>query len=60
MPHPNSLAAGWTSPQVAARYFGVSDRTILNWIKAGQLEGVRVGPRLWRIPVAALEAPIAS
>jgi excisionase family DNA binding protein len=42
--------------------YGVSEHTVLQWIRSGELRAVNVGRRLgakkprWRIPQAALEA----
>ena len=36
-----------------ARYWGVSRARLLARIKAGALPAVRLGPRLWRVPVEA-------
>jgi excisionase family DNA binding protein len=48
--------------QDIGRRYGVTDRTVLGWIRSGELRAVNVGrqsgafrPR-WRIPQAALDA----
>lgn len=38
------------SIQAAAVLLSVSEKTIRRRIKDGDIEAVRVGPRLWRIP----------
>jgi len=38
----------------AAEFCGVSHWTIRNWVKSGKLNGVRVGPRVLRIPESQL------
>jgi len=40
--------------QDAADHFGVSPRTIRNWIESGQLEAVRIGPKLLRVDINSL------
>ena len=46
----------YTVPEVAA-HLQVSERTVLNWLRAGKLRGYRLGgPKAgWRIEVADLE-----
>jgi excisionase family DNA binding protein len=39
----------------AARLARVSPRTIRNWVRDKYLTAVRVGPRLYRIPLVELE-----
>lgn len=41
------LPAGEVTAPEAARYFGVSPRTILRWVQAGQLEGSRIPSGNW-------------
>lgn len=43
----------YSSVEVAA-ILGISDETVRNWIHAGDLFAVHVGPRLIRIPLGAL------
>lgn len=42
--------------QEAADYCDVSYRTIRRWISAGHLNAVRVGPRLLKVELSALDA----
>ena len=39
-----------------ARYWGISRSRVLVRIKTGALPAVRLGPRLWRVPVEAARA----
>jgi excisionase family DNA binding protein len=41
------------SPAELARIAGVHPSTILNWIRSGRLSGVRLSPRVYRIPLAS-------
>jgi excisionase family DNA binding protein len=38
-----------------ARLFDVTDRTVREWLKSGQLHGVKPGDGNWRIPVEAIQ-----
>lgn len=38
----------------AATLLGVSDQTVINWLKQGRIKGQKVG-RTWAIPQTALE-----
>lgn len=42
--------------QQAADYFDVSYRTVRRWIASGNLNAVRVGPRLLKVDAAELAA----
>ena len=44
----------------AADRLGVSPRTIARWIKAGELRGVRLGRRLFRVPESEVLRIIAE
>ncbi|AZS08240.1 excise [Mycobacterium phage IronMan] len=51
------------SIQQTADYLGVSTRTVRNYIAAGKLKAVRLGPRLIRVErdsVEALMRPIGN
>ena len=39
----------WITLREAADYWSVTDRTIRNWIHAGRVRAVRVGPKLIRV-----------
>lgn len=41
------------SPTELARMAGVHPSTVLNWIRSGRLYGVRLSPRVYRIPLAS-------
>ena len=43
------------SIQDAAKYFGISDRTIRRYIASGLIAGYRVGPRLIRVDLLELQ-----
>ena len=43
------------NPAEIAELLGVSRRTVYSWIKAGHLRAVKVGPKLWLVPVADFE-----
>lgn len=43
----------YTAAQVAERY-GVSKRTVWEWIRLGKLRAVTVGGRCYRVPADAL------
>lgn len=53
----------WYTPAEVARLFGISERAVIRWCKAGHLGARKVGRKLWRIPkasVASLEGKSAS
>ena len=43
-------------PAEVAELLGVSRRTVYTWIKGGHLPAVKVGPKLWLVPLADLQA----
>lgn len=43
------------TPEEAAERIAVSPRTLRDWLRAGELRGVKVG-KLWRVRPADLEA----
>lgn len=43
------------SIQFAAEYYGVSQRTVRNWISDGLINGYEVGPRLIRLDFDEIE-----
>jgi excisionase family DNA binding protein len=49
------LEARFLTTLEAARLARVSPRTIRNWVRDKYLTAVRVGPRLYRIPLVELE-----
>ena len=44
------------NPAEVAELLGVSRRTVYTWIKGGHLPAVKVGPKLWLVPLADLQA----
>ncbi|MBI2323544.1 MAG: helix-turn-helix domain-containing protein [Chloroflexi bacterium] len=42
------------TPAEVARLLRVSPRTVLNWIREGRLEAIRLSPRVYRVMLAAL------
>lgn len=42
------------TPQQAAEILSISEKTLMNWLRAGKIKGVKVG-RLWRILEQDLE-----
>ena len=42
------------SPTQFGEIFGVSPSTVLNWIHAGTLYAVQLGPKTYRIPLAVV------
>lgn len=42
------------TPQQAAEVLSISEKTLMNWLRAGKIKGVKVG-RLWRIMEQDLE-----
>jgi excisionase family DNA binding protein len=49
----NVHASPYVTVDEVARYLHVSRRQILKQIQAGTLMAIRLGPRLYRIPVSA-------
>lgn len=47
-------------PEKAAEYWGVSLKTVRNWIFSGRIEFVRVGSRAVRIPLDEINRVIAE
>jgi excisionase family DNA binding protein len=45
----------WATPQVAAAYIDVNERTIRRMIAAGRLTGYRFGDRLLRVDLDELD-----
>lgn len=52
----NTTLRRWLSQQEAAEYLGVTDRTIRNLIRRGDLPARRLGTRAVRIDVRDLES----
>jgi excisionase family DNA binding protein len=44
------------TPEDVAERLSVSPKTILKWLRSGQLKGIKIGGKLWRIREADLEA----
>lgn len=44
-----------TTPERLARYWGCSPNHIRNLIRSGELRAFKIGERLWRIPIDAIE-----
>lgn len=42
------------SPRDVAQLAGVDPKTVLTWIHEGRLNAVRLSPRIYRIPLAAV------
>jgi excisionase family DNA binding protein len=42
-----------------AQYLDVCQRTVYNWLRAGELAGIKKG-KLWRIPDSAIHTPNLS
>ena len=51
--HTQATAPYLTTEQVAA-VLQVEQRTVAQWLRTGQLKGVKMG-RLWRVPPSALD-----
>lgn len=47
------------SPAYVAQYLDVCQRTVYNWLRAGELAGYKKG-KLWRIPNSAIHTPNLS
>jgi excisionase family DNA binding protein len=47
------------SPAYVAQYLDVCQRTVYNWLRAGELAGIKKG-KLWRIPNSAIHIPNLS
>lgn len=43
------------TPKEAAALLGVHQITVYRWLNDGSLRGVRLGPKLWRIPRSEIE-----
>ena len=52
---PFSDTASYLSPQDVARIYSVSYRTVLQWIRNGELEAYQLAGKLYRIPPEALD-----
>ncbi|CAN5516315.1 hypothetical protein BH10ACT6_BH10ACT6_01260 [soil metagenome] len=50
----DSFAPEYGTVQDAANRFQVSTRTVRNWIAAGTIDAVRVGPKLIRVDLNTL------
>lgn len=37
------------STKEIARLLGVNEETVRDWIRAGYLKAIKIGPRLWRV-----------
>lgn len=48
-----TLDRAFYSPLELARIVGVHPSTVLNWIRSGRVYGVRLSPRVYRIPLAS-------
>ena len=53
--NPFVTTASYLSPQDVARIYSVSYRTVLHWIRTGELEAYQLAGRLYRIPPEALD-----
>lgn len=42
------------TPTQTANLFGVCPRTVYNWLRTKQLEGMKIGNR-WLVPIAAIK-----
>lgn len=62
MARTETLAADtvWLTPKEVAKRCWVTPATVMRWIHSGQLAGVRLGHRTWRISDAALATFITS
>jgi len=47
------------TPEQVAKRLQVQERTILDWLRSGQLRGLKLG-RLWRIEPADLQAFLSA
>lgn len=54
------MAANMLSMDDAARRYGVSTKTVRRWIASGQINAIRVGPRLIRIDADELDRQIGA
>lgn len=52
--HPLITTESYLTPHDVARVYNVSYRTVLQWIRAGELEAYQLAGRLYRIPPEAL------
>lgn len=55
-----SSARRWASIQGAAKYLGVTDRTVRNMIADGRLTGYRCGGRLVRVDLNEVDAAMEA
>lgn len=53
--NPYITTASYLSPQDVAQIYSVSYRTVLQWIRTGELEAYQLAGRLYRIPPEALD-----
>ena len=53
--NPYITTASYLSPQDVAQIYNVSYRTVLQWIRTGELEAYQLAGRLYRIPPEALD-----
>jgi excisionase family DNA binding protein len=49
------LSGAYAAPHEVAKYLGIGRNTVYRLIASGELEAVRVGGRLWRVPVTGLD-----
>jgi len=47
------------TPEQVAERLQVKERTVLDWLRAGDLRGLKIG-RLWRVPPEDLEKFLAA
>lgn len=57
---PRSPLPEYLTPQQIAQAYQVTPRTVERWVAQGALPAQRVGPKLWRIARADLDAFAAS
>ncbi len=48
-----ALDRAFYSPAEVARIAGVHPSTVLSWIRTGRLYGLRLSPRVYRVPLAS-------
>lgn len=53
--HPLITADSYLTPHDVARVYNVSYRTVLQWIRNGQIEAYQLAGKLYRIPPGALD-----
>ena len=60
--NPNTRSAAklpdWLSPREFALWAGVNEETVRRWLRAGTVQGHKIGPRLWRIPRSEAEKAV--